>query len=150
MRSRVYPDVHADIGHANRRVGEADNANRGSIRFYEKRHLLSKVPRTTGGFRLYTTDDIERLHFIRQMHGLGFSLREIRELIDLRTRKVDACESVRELLKHKVSDICAKLRDLRWLETELVSDLEKCNKELKHRQRHEACACPVLEEVAPK
>jgi DNA-binding transcriptional MerR regulator len=86
------------------------------------------------------------------MHGLGFSLREIGELIDLRTRKVDACESVRELLKHKhkVSDIRAKLRELRRLETELVADLEKCNKELKHRQRHEACACPVFKEVATK
>jgi DNA-binding transcriptional MerR regulator len=119
-----------------------------AIRFYEKRHLLPKAPRTTGGFRLYTADDIERVQFIRQMHGLGFSLRdigEIGELIDLRTRKVDACESVRELLKHKVSGIRAKLRELRRLEAELVADLEKCNKELKHRQRHEACACPVLE-----
>jgi DNA-binding transcriptional MerR regulator len=121
-----------------------------AIRFYEKRHLLPKAPRTTGGFRLYTTDDIERVQFIRQMHGLGFSLREIGELIDLRTRKVDACESVRELLKHKVSGIRAKLRELRGLETELVADLEKCNKELKHRRRHEASACPVLQEAATK
>ena len=81
--------------------------------------------------------------------GLG-SLREIGELIDLRTSKVDACESVRELLNHKVSDIRGKLRELQRLETELVADLEKCNKELKHRQRHEACACPVLEEVTTK
>jgi NADPH:quinone reductase-like Zn-dependent oxidoreductase len=43
-----------------------------------------------------------------------------------------------------------KLRELRRLETELVADLEKCNKELKHRQRYKACACPVLEEVATK
>jgi MerR family transcriptional regulator, mercuric resistance operon regulatory protein len=121
-----------------------------AIRFYEKRRLLPKANRTAGGFRLYTTEDIERLHFIRQMHGLGFSLREIGELIDLRTRKVDACESVREVLKHKVSDIRAKLRELRRLETELIADLEKCNKELKHRQRHEPCACPVLDEVSPK
>jgi DNA-binding transcriptional MerR regulator len=121
-----------------------------TIRFYEKRRLLPRAPRTTGGFRLYTKDDIERLRFIRQMHGLGFSLREIGELTDLRTRKVDACESVRELLKHKVADIRAKMRELQRLETELVADLQKCNKELKHRQRHAACACPVLEEVATK
>ena len=121
-----------------------------AIRFYEKRHLMPKATRTAGGFRLYTTGDIERLHFIRQMHGLGFSLREIGELIDLRTRKVDACESVRELLRHKVADIRAKVSELQRLETELAAELEKCNKELKHRQRHEACACPVLEEVATK
>jgi MerR family copper efflux transcriptional regulator len=66
-----------------------------AIRFYEKRRLLPKPMRSAGRFRVYGEDDIERLNFIRQMHGLGFSLREIRELTDLRTRKVDACESVR-------------------------------------------------------
>jgi DNA-binding transcriptional MerR regulator len=70
-----------------------------TIRFYEKRQLLRKATRSAGGFRLYTTTDIEQLQFIRQMHELGFSLREIRELIELRTQKVAACESVRELLK---------------------------------------------------
>jgi MerR family mercuric resistance operon transcriptional regulator len=79
-----------------------------------------------------------RLHFIRQMHGLGFSLREIGELIDLRNRNVDACESVRELLTGKVADVRAKLRELQLLEAELVSDLQKCKRELKHRQRHAA------------
>jgi DNA-binding transcriptional MerR regulator len=121
-----------------------------AIRFYEKRHLLPKATRTAGGFRLYTTDDIDRLHFIRQMHGLGFSLREVAELVDLRARTIEACESVRELLKHKVADIRAKMRELQRLETELAADLRKCNKELKHRQRHVACACPVLEEVATR
>ena len=121
-----------------------------AIRFYEKRQLLPKAARSTGGFRLYTTGDIEQLHFIRQMHELGFSLQEISELIDLRTRKVAACEAVRELLKHKVVDVRTKLRDLQRLESELMSDLRKCNKELKRRQRHVASACPVLEEVAAK
>ena len=118
-----------------------------AIRFYEKRHLLPKATRSTGGFRLYTTDDVARLHFIRQMLGLGFSLREIGELIGLRATKVDACESVRELFNQKLTDVRGKLRELQRLEGELVADLRKCNKELKHRQRHVACACPVLEEV---
>ena len=64
-----------------------------AIRFYERRQLLPKAIRSAGGFRLYTKDDIEHLHFIRQMHELGFSSREIGELINLRTRKVAACES---------------------------------------------------------
>jgi DNA-binding transcriptional MerR regulator len=119
-----------------------------AIRFYEKRQLLPKAARSTGGFRLYSTDDLERLLFIRQIHGLGFSLREIRELVDLRTRKVDACEAVRELLKHKLTVIRAKRQELQELESQLMSDLRKCNKELLHRKRHAACACPVLDEVA--
>ena len=119
-----------------------------AIRFYEKRQLLPKATRSSGGFRLYSTDDLERLLFIRQIQGLGFSLREIRELMDLRARKVDACETVRELLKHKLTIIRAKRRELQELESELMADLRKCNKELLHRKGHTACACPVLDEVA--
>jgi DNA-binding transcriptional MerR regulator len=118
-----------------------------AIRFYERRLLLPKPVRSPGGFRLYSTDEIERLHFIRQMHGLGFSLREIRELIDLRAHRISACESVRELLKRKLTGVRAKLHELQELESELTNDLKKCSKELKHRQRHAACACPVLEET---
>jgi DNA-binding transcriptional MerR regulator len=121
-----------------------------AIRFYEKRRLLPKPVRSVGRFRLYDRDDIDRLNFIKQMHELGFSLREIRELTGLRTHKVDACESVRNLLNHKLAEVREKLRNLEKLETELLRDLKKCNKELKHRQRHVACACPVLEELQNK
>ena len=76
-----------------------------AIRFYEKRNLLPKPGRSAGRFRLYTEDAIERIRFIRQMQGLGFSLREVGELIELRAHKVDACEAVRELLKAKLGDV---------------------------------------------
>lgn len=107
-----------------------------AIRFYEKRKLLPRANRSAGRFRLYTEDDIERVRFIRQMQGLGFSLREVGDLIHLRERKADACESVRELLKAKLTDVRAKLRGLRDLESELEGDLRKCNRELNHRWRH--------------
>jgi DNA-binding transcriptional MerR regulator len=119
-----------------------------AIRFYEKRRLLPKPVRSTGRFRLYTVDDMERVRFIQQVQGLGFSLAEIRELINLRSRKEDACESVRQLLKGKLSDVRAKMQELKGLESELITDLEKCTQELKRRQRHAAGACPVLEQVA--
>jgi DNA-binding transcriptional MerR regulator len=118
-----------------------------AIRFYEKRKLLPKAVRSAGRFRVYGEGTIERLRFIQQMQGLGFSLREVGELIQLRERKVDACESVKELLRAKLSDIRAKLQELRHLESELESDLRKCSRELNHRRRHAACPCPVLEEA---
>jgi DNA-binding transcriptional MerR regulator len=119
-----------------------------AIRFYEKRKLLPKAVRSAGRFRLYGEGIVERLHFIQQMQGLGFSLREVGELIELRERKVDACESVKELLKAKLIHVRAKLHELRHLESELEMDLRKCNRELHHRQRHAAHSCPMLEEVA--
>jgi DNA-binding transcriptional MerR regulator len=109
---------------------------------------LPKAVRSAGRFRLYGASTVERLHFIQHMQGLGFSLREVGELVRLRERKVDACESVKELLNAKLTDVRAKLQELRHLESELETDLRKCNRELNHRRRHAACACPVLEDVA--
>ena len=118
-----------------------------AIRFYEKRKLLPRAVRSAGRFRLYGESSIERLHFIQQMQGLGFSLREVGELIQLRERKVEACESVKQLLTAKLADVRAKIRDLRRLEGELEADFRKCSRELNHRRRHVPCPCPVLEEA---
>jgi DNA-binding transcriptional MerR regulator len=77
----------------------------------------------------------------------SLSLREVGELLKLRERKVDACESVETFLEAKLANVRAKLNDLRQLESELVRDLRKCKRELSHRQRHAPCPCPVLEEA---
>ena len=154
LHSRLYDSVMAtDYQTENTAMQIGEVAKRTSltvdaIRFYEKRKLLPKAVRTAGRFRLYGEGTIERLHFIQQMQGLGFSLREVAELIQLRERKVDACESVQELLRAKLIDVRAKLQELRHLESELELDLRKCSHELNNRRRHAACACPVLEEVA--
>lgn len=115
-----------------------------TIRFYERRALLPAAPRTRGQFRLYTADDISRLTFIKQMQGLGFSLQQIRQLLDLRDRGRYACEEVSRLLKAKLTEIRSKIRELQNLESELAVDLRKCNQELKNRRSHAPRQCPVL------
>ena len=129
-------------------VAERTTLTVDAIRFYERRNLLPKADRTAGRFRLYTENTIERLSFMRKMQGLGFSLREVGELIELRAHEVDACESVKELLKAKRADVRAKLRELQRLESELEADLDKCHHELNHRRRYSPGACPVLEKPA--
>ncbi len=115
-----------------------------AIRFYERRALLPKAPRTAGRFRLYTKNDVARLDFIRQMQGLGFSLTEIRQLLELREYHLGACLEVRDLLNAKLKKVHAKIQDLESLEHELALDLHKGNRELKHRQRHKPRQCPIL------
>ena len=116
-----------------------------AIRFYEHRKVLPQAFRSTGRFRLYTADDIDRLRFVRRMQRLGFSLKEIRELMGVRGDKAHACPSVRQFLKAKLTEVTIKIRELQQLEIELKTDLRKCNRALKHQQG-KACACPVLEE----
>lgn len=116
-----------------------------AIRFYERRKLLPTPIRTAGRFRLYTENDVERLHFIRQMQTLGFSLAEITRLAQLRADKGHACESVREFLRTKLAEVAVKIEDLEQVQADLKADLRKCNQALKHRRGKKACACPVLE-----
>jgi len=115
-----------------------------AIRFYERRTLLPKAPRTAGRFRIYTNADVTRLSFIGQMQGLGFSLREVRQLLDLREHRLEACAKVRNLLTTKLKNVRLKIRELAQLERELGFDLQKCSRELRHRKAHTPRSCPVL------
>lgn len=128
------------IGEASKRTALSVD----SIRFYERMELLPPPSRTEGHFRLYTSADLDRLRFIQQMQGLGFSLREIKQLLDLRSHGVEACSSVRDLVKAKLVEVRAKLDQLRALEGELAKDLRKCNRELRLRNSHTPSTCPIL------
>jgi DNA-binding transcriptional MerR regulator len=107
------------IGQAAQRAGLSID----TIRFYERRSLLPRVPRTAGRFRLYSPDDIARLTFIRQMQGLGFSLQEIRQLLDLRGPQAEHCREMRDILQIKLQQVRSKIAELKKLEHTLVVDL---------------------------
>lgn len=115
-----------------------------SIRFYERRALLRAAPRTSGRFRLYSADDIIRLNFIKQMQDLGFSLQQIKQLLELRDCGRYACREVSDLLKAKLAEIRRKIRELQKLEKGLLIDMRKCNRELSQRRSHGPGRCPLL------
>jgi MerR family mercuric resistance operon transcriptional regulator len=131
-------------------IGEAAQRTKLSIdtiRFYERKALVPRAPRTMGQFRLYTAHDVARLTFIKQMQGLGFSLQEIKQLLDLRDRGGHACREVRNLLSSKLTEVRNRIRSLQNLERELVLDLKKCNRELMNRRGHGAQCCPILSDA---
>jgi DNA-binding transcriptional MerR regulator len=130
-----------------RRSGPASQPQHRYDSVHERKVLVPRAPRTIGQFRLYTADDVSRLTFIKQMQGLGFSLQEIKQLLDLRDRGGHACREVRDLQSSKLTEIRSKIRDLQDLEHELVFDLQKCNRELKNRRGHGAQRCPILSDV---
>lgn len=59
-----------------------------NIRFYERKGLILAPARSEGGYRLYTTDTVDRVRFIRRAKGLGFSLLDIQELLNLSDKSV--------------------------------------------------------------
>lgn len=119
-----------------------------AIRFYQRKGLLKQLPRTEGGFRLFDSEHLDRLRFIRQAQDLGFSLTEIRELLFLEGRQTGACRHVQELLERKILAVRAKLGDLRKLEANLNKSLRKCRKELRNTAVAHGDRCPVLAEIS--
>jgi DNA-binding transcriptional MerR regulator len=128
------------IGHIAKLTGLSVDA----IRFYERNKLLSSPARSEGGFRLYSSDDLAALQFIRSLQTLGFSLNEIREFLSLRTNDLRACSAVRNMFDHKLKAIHAKRIALARLEDELKSALAKCNFQLKRPNGKKNGHCPVL------
>jgi MerR family transcriptional regulator, copper efflux regulator len=127
------------IGTIAKKIGLSVDA----IRFYERTYLLPRPPRTPGGFRKYGESDVETLGFIRRVQGLGFTLNEVRELLELRRSHLQPCAPVRRRMEQKVGDVRRKLVDLQKLERELRTALRSCNKEMSKRSTH----CPLLTET---
>src|SRR6266851_843851 len=120
------------IGIVAKRIGLSVDA----IRFYERNALLPRPPRSQGGFRQYGETDVETLAFIRRVQGLGFKLREIRDLLSLRGNRLQPCAPVRRRLQEKLADVQRKLADLQRLEHELRLALGSCKNELRKRPAH--------------
>ena len=124
------------IGGVARKIGLTPDA----IRFYERSALLPHPSRTAGGFRQYADTDVETLRFIRQAQGLGFTLKEVRDLLALRSSRLQPCAPVCLRLQKKLLQVRRKLSDLQTLQHELRSALRTCQKEL---HRRNPC-CPLL------
>jgi DNA-binding transcriptional MerR regulator len=142
---RFSRDLHWPVlGDPRGRTGLSIDA----IRFYERKGLLRHPPRTQGGFRLFSRDDIETLLFIRKAQELGFSLSEIGELLVLRDERLHACTHMRDLLAQKLAAVREKIAELQSLEETLQAGLRKCNRELKTDGGSHRDCCPVLDEIS--
>lgn len=97
-----------------------------TIRFYEKSGLLAEPPRTEGNYRSYAPADLNRLSFIRRARDLGFSLDQIRVLLDLADDRSRSCEAVDEIAKEHLAEVERKIADLKALRSELDRLISRC------------------------
>jgi len=126
-------------------VAERAGVSIDTVRYYERRRLLPRAPRTQGGFRVFTGDAVERVRFIKQAQELGFSLDEISALLTT-GGGASECRSVRDLLKAKLTELDRRMRTMRAFRGTLADHLAECESELK---RHgDAARCPVVIEIA--
>jgi len=115
-----------------------------TLRFYEAERLLPESARTESGYRVFSAENIENLRFIKQAQELGFTLKEIRELLVLKERGTNACGHVQSLLEEKLESVRTKRRELERLEKGLRRRLAQCRRQLKRRRPGPEKHCPVL------
>ena len=110
-----------------------------AIRFYEREGLLAPVERTAAGYRKYESGAIDQLRFIRRAQDLGFTLKEIRELIALESSAGADCDDVCGAATAKVNAVQKKIDDLMRIKVELEALVQSCDGNLPVRQ------CRIIE-----
>lgn len=109
-----------------------------TLRYYERRGLVAKPPRTGVNYRYYPRETVRRVRFVKRAQELGFSLNEIRELLSLRVTPRARCADVRDRADAKIADIEAKIRALRRMKKALSGLLAECE------GQRPVSECPIL------
>ncbi len=96
-----------------------------TVRFYEREGLIKPLARTKSNYRLYSEEGIIRLRFIKRAKTLGFSLKEIKELLLLRQDSDATKKDVKKQIEAKISDIKKRVRDLKKIQ-KILETLDDC------------------------
>jgi Hg(II)-responsive transcriptional regulator len=122
------------------KIGEvAKRARTGieTIRFYEREGLLVEPKRRPSGYRQYDETTVERLEYIRRAKELGFTLAEIRDLLEL-SFAGSSCDHIRERAEAKITDIQTKIRSLQQMKRSLGEIVDRC------RAKNSTEDCPLV------
>jgi len=110
-------------------IGDAAKASGLSakmIRHYEQSGILKKSPRTDSGYRLYNSEQVNQLRFIRQARNLGFSLSDIHSLLELWQNPERESRAVKQLAKQHLDEIAAKITELQHMQQVLTVLADSC------------------------
>ncbi|HVK18975.1 MAG TPA: MerR family DNA-binding protein [Fimbriiglobus sp.] len=109
-----------------------------TVRFYERQGVLAPPPRAGSGYRQFPTDAVERLRFVRRAQRLGFTLREVKELLALGADPDADRTDVRLRAQAKIDDVRKKINDLNRMLAQLVRLRDTCH------GTGPAANCPIL------
>jgi MerR family mercuric resistance operon transcriptional regulator len=121
------------------KLAKKANVNRETIRYYERRKLIPKPYRRESGYREYSEDMVRHIQFIKHAKELGFSLKEIHELLSLKLDSKTPCSEVKNRAEIKIADIEEKVKTLQSMKKALVKLTKAC------RGKGPVKECPILE-----
>jgi DNA-binding transcriptional MerR regulator len=118
-----------------------------TIRWYEAQGLLAEPGRTEAGYRSFSTESIERLKFIRKAFAIGFSSKEIKEILELKAHGAAPCDLVIDLIGGKISAVQQQIKDLQQLERDLLGLRKQWKSKLNDGSQAAAKVCSCIEET---
>lgn len=98
-----------------------------TVRYYERIGLMPEPPRRESGYREYSPEAVVRLRFIRRAKELGFTLRQIEQLLSIALDGDVNCHEVREHAQTKLHEVDRKIADLRRIRDSLARLVDACN-----------------------
>jgi MerR family transcriptional regulator, copper efflux regulator len=122
-------------------VAEQAGVHHETLRYYERRGLVEKPPRSASNYRLYPEDSVRRVCFIKRAQELGFSLNDIKELLSVRAAPEAGCAEVRARAEAKIRDIEDKIGTLTAMKHALSTLVTECSGE------GPLSDCPILESL---
>jgi MerR family mercuric resistance operon transcriptional regulator len=122
-------------------VAKRSGVNIQTIRYYERQGLLSAMSRTAAAYRIFSVESVQRIRFIKRAQELGFSLKEIKELLSLRMDTHTTQADIRKQAQTKIADVERKILHLEAIRASLLRMAENCS----------GCGsledCPILESL---
>lgn len=108
-------------------ISELTELTPDTLRYYERIGLLTNVPRTSGGARRYSEENLACLRFIQRAQKMNFSLAEIGQLVRMREAPAETCQDVHNIAQIKLQEIEAHISELVLLQNELQSLATQCS-----------------------
>ena len=112
-----------------------------TIRYYESIGLIPPAPRAENGYRHYTEFDVETLRFVQHSRRLGFSVKDVGNLLELWGDKDRSSADVKALALQQISEVEQRIKELETIRRTLIDLTERCH-------GNDRPECPILEDLA--
>ena len=111
-----------------------------TIRFYQRKELL-REPKAIGAFRIYSPEDAQRIIFIKRAQDLGFTLNEVKDLLELNTKSRVTCSTVKTKTEAKIKEIEEKIADLYRMKKSLAQLACACDENQDQIKQYKVQEC---------
>ena len=118
-----------------------------TLHYYERIHLLPKPARSNANYRVYSAADLRRIKFIKKAQALGFTLAEIKEILELKSHGHAPCDKVTELGERHLREIDARIAQLRTYRRAVAESLNSWQGKTGHRRNCAGEFCDLIERL---